>query len=167
VAGEGDALELALEVRVSIWGIGGGGAHRGRLAMAKQIGGVERRRQARVGVTVRVRAVGEDVLGGAVLRVGSRWSEEGLSGLSTVAWFGWRGTAAMERRSSRGRWQGGPISSRRRCGARGGDGNLEGGRVAFCGSSMAVTLWRSGGNGRRRKKGVLHRGGRLLLLKAA
>jgi hypothetical protein len=50
---------------------------------------VERRRQAGVGVTVRVRAVGEDVLGGAVLRVGSRKLEEGLSGLSAVAWFGW------------------------------------------------------------------------------
>jgi hypothetical protein len=32
VAGEGGARELALEVRVPIWGISGGGAHRGGLA---------------------------------------------------------------------------------------------------------------------------------------
>jgi hypothetical protein len=41
VAGEGGARELALEVRVSIWGIGGGGAHRGGLTAAKQVGGGE------------------------------------------------------------------------------------------------------------------------------
>jgi hypothetical protein len=33
--------ELAPEVRVPIWGIGGGGAHRGGLTVAKQIGGGE------------------------------------------------------------------------------------------------------------------------------
>jgi hypothetical protein len=37
VAGEGGARELAPEVRVSIWGIGGGGAHRGGLAAAMQV----------------------------------------------------------------------------------------------------------------------------------
>jgi hypothetical protein len=37
----GDARELALEVRVPIWGIRSGGAHRGRLAAMKQIGGGE------------------------------------------------------------------------------------------------------------------------------
>jgi hypothetical protein len=37
--------------------------------------------------------------------------------------------------------------------------SLEWDRVAFCGSSMAATLWHSGGNRRRRKKGALHRGG--------
>jgi hypothetical protein len=41
--------------------------------------------QARVGVTDGVRAVGEEVLGGTVLGMGSRWSEEGWSRLSTVA----------------------------------------------------------------------------------
>jgi hypothetical protein len=41
VAGEGGARELALEVRVQIWGIGSGGAHRGGLAAVKQVGGGE------------------------------------------------------------------------------------------------------------------------------
>jgi hypothetical protein len=41
VAGEGGARELALEVRVLIWGIGGGGAHRGALTAVKQVGGGE------------------------------------------------------------------------------------------------------------------------------
>jgi hypothetical protein len=36
--------------------------------------------------------------------------------------------------------------------------NLEEDRVAFCGSSMMSAQWRSGGNGRRRKEGVLHGG---------
>jgi hypothetical protein len=39
VAGDGGARELALEMRVLIWGIGSGGAHRGRLTAAKQVGG--------------------------------------------------------------------------------------------------------------------------------
>jgi hypothetical protein len=38
VAGEGAARELAPKVRVPIWCIGSRGAHRGRLAVAKQIG---------------------------------------------------------------------------------------------------------------------------------
>jgi hypothetical protein len=37
----------------------------------------KRRQQAEVGVTGGVRAVREEVLGGVVLGVGSRWSEEG------------------------------------------------------------------------------------------
>jgi hypothetical protein len=43
VAGEGAARELALEVRVPIWGIGGGGAHHGGggLMVVKQVGGGE------------------------------------------------------------------------------------------------------------------------------
>jgi hypothetical protein len=41
VAGEGGARELAMEVGVPIWGIGSGGAHRGRLTTAKQVGGGE------------------------------------------------------------------------------------------------------------------------------
>jgi hypothetical protein len=39
--GEGGARELAPKVRVPIWGIGGGGAHRSGLAAAKQVGGGE------------------------------------------------------------------------------------------------------------------------------
>jgi hypothetical protein len=41
VAGEVGARELAPEVRVPIWCIGSGGAHRGRLAAVKQVGGGE------------------------------------------------------------------------------------------------------------------------------
>jgi hypothetical protein len=41
VGGKGGARELVPEVRVPIWGIGGGGAHRGGLIAAKQIGGGE------------------------------------------------------------------------------------------------------------------------------
>jgi hypothetical protein len=41
VAGEGGARELALEVRVPIWGIGGRGAHCGGLTTEKQVGGGE------------------------------------------------------------------------------------------------------------------------------
>jgi hypothetical protein len=41
VVGEGGAREVAEEVRVPIWGIGSGGAHRGELAVAKQVGGGE------------------------------------------------------------------------------------------------------------------------------
>jgi hypothetical protein len=41
VAGEGGARELTREVRVLIWGIGGGGAHRGGLTVVKQVGGEE------------------------------------------------------------------------------------------------------------------------------
>jgi hypothetical protein len=41
VAGEGGARELAPEVGVLIWGIGGRGAHRGGPTTAKQVGGGE------------------------------------------------------------------------------------------------------------------------------
>jgi hypothetical protein len=41
VAGEVGARELALEVRVPIWGIGSREAHRGGLAVVKQVGGGE------------------------------------------------------------------------------------------------------------------------------
>jgi hypothetical protein len=41
VAWGGGARELALEVGVSIWGIGSRGAHRGGLTVAKQVGGGE------------------------------------------------------------------------------------------------------------------------------
>jgi hypothetical protein len=87
----------------------------------------KRRWQARVGVTDGVRAVGEDVLDGAVLGVGSRPLEEDWSRLSTVARFGPRGTMVVEWRSSRGRRQVGHGSSRRRCRARGSDGEFGGG----------------------------------------
>jgi hypothetical protein len=99
----------------------GGSRRRSRSAVEK------RWRQAGVGVTGGVRAVGEDVLGGTVLAVGSRRSEEGWSGLSMVARFGHQGIVAVKRRSSRGHRQGGPGSSRRRCGAQGGDRKFGGG----------------------------------------
>jgi hypothetical protein len=41
VVRKGGAGEVALEVRVPIWGIGSGGAHRGGLAGVKQVGGGE------------------------------------------------------------------------------------------------------------------------------
>jgi hypothetical protein len=41
VAGGGGAKELAPEVSIPIWGIGGGGAHHGGLTTAKQVGGGE------------------------------------------------------------------------------------------------------------------------------
>jgi hypothetical protein len=41
VAGEGGARELALEVRIPIWGIGSRGTHCGRLVKVKQVGGGE------------------------------------------------------------------------------------------------------------------------------
>jgi hypothetical protein len=56
----------------------------------------ERLWQDGVGVTGGVQPVGEDVLDGAVLGVGLRQSEEGLSGLSAVAQFGRRGTVVVE-----------------------------------------------------------------------
>jgi hypothetical protein len=41
VAGGGGARELGPEVRITIWGIGGRGAHRGGLTAVKQVGGGE------------------------------------------------------------------------------------------------------------------------------
>jgi hypothetical protein len=87
----------------------------------------KRRRQARVGVTGGVRAVGEDVLDGVVLGVGSRRSKDGWSRLSAVVRFGRRGMVVVERRSSRGCRQVGQGSSRRRCGAWDADGEFGGG----------------------------------------
>jgi hypothetical protein len=74
-----------------------GGAHRKASLQRRGSAVGKRRQQAGVGVTGEVRAVGEEVLGGAVLGVGSRWSEEGWRGLSTVAQVGQRGTAAVVR----------------------------------------------------------------------
>jgi hypothetical protein len=95
----------------------------GGLMVVKQVGGGEET----VASQSRVRGDGEEVLGGAVLGVGSRWSEDGWSGLSVVARFSRKGTAAVEWRSSRGHRQGGPGSSRRWCGDRGGDRRFRGG----------------------------------------
>jgi hypothetical protein len=83
VVGGGGARELALEVRVPIWGIGSGGAHRGGLVAATQVGGGEL-------VTVGQRRGGEHRLGvrGATMSSGGgrcsgrgarRWSEVALN----------------------------------------------------------------------------------------
>jgi hypothetical protein len=110
VAGEGGARELALEVRVPIWGIGGGGAPRGggwgsrqrsRLAVGK------RRRQAGVGVTGGVRAVGEERW---------RWSGGAAEGTGKEVWGAPDVGAEL-----------GAVT-----------GGLEAGRVAFHGSSTAA-----------------------------
>jgi hypothetical protein len=87
VAGGGGARELALEVRVPIWGIGSGGAHRGGLVAATQVGGGEL-------VTVGQRRGGEHWLGvrGATMSSGGghcsgrgarRWSEVALNRKAT------------------------------------------------------------------------------------
>jgi hypothetical protein len=89
VAGEGGVRELALEVRVPIWGTGGDGAHHGGLVVVKQIGGGEPttvgRRRAR-GRRLRVR--------GAVVSSGGshcgdggacRWPELALNGKAASA----------------------------------------------------------------------------------
>jgi hypothetical protein len=86
----------------------------------------KRCRQAGVGVTGGVRAVGEDVLDGVVLGVGSRRSKDGWSRLSAVVRFGRRGMVVVER-SSRGCRQVGQGSSRRRCRAWDADGEFGGG----------------------------------------
>jgi hypothetical protein len=89
VAGEGAARELAPEVRVPIWGTGGGGAHRGGLAVAKQIGGGEP-------ATAGQRRGGECQLGVCGLAVSSgggrcgdrgayRWPEVALDGKAASA----------------------------------------------------------------------------------
>jgi hypothetical protein len=142
-----------------------GGAHKKASLWWRGSAAGKRRRQARIGVTGGVRAVGEDVLGGAVLGVGSRWLEDGWSGLFAVAQFGRRGTTVVERRSSRWRRQGGRGSSRHWCGARGGDEEFGGGPkqcfiVAQCRRHDGTVVAMSGGG-----KGQLT--GRALLLKAA
>jgi hypothetical protein len=78
-----------------------GGAHRKASLWWRGSTTGKRRQQAEVGVTGKVSAVEEDVLSGMVLGVGSRRSEDGWSGLSAMAQFGRRGTAVVERRSSR------------------------------------------------------------------
>jgi hypothetical protein len=72
-----------------------GGAHRKASLRWRGSTVGKRRRQAGVWVTDKVRVVEEEVLGGAVLGVGSRRSEEGWSRLSVVAQVGRRGTAAV------------------------------------------------------------------------
>jgi hypothetical protein len=130
-----------------------GGAHRKASLWWRGSEAGKRQWQAGVGVTGGVRAVGEDVLGGAVIGVGSRRLEDGWNGLSVVAQFDRRGTAVVEQRSSRGRRQGGRRSSRCRCGAWGVDGEFRGGpgwRFA-----VAQRWWHNGtvaAKGRRRKK---------------
>jgi hypothetical protein len=62
-----------------------GGAHQKASLCWRGSATVEGPRQARVGVTGGVRAVGEGVLSGAMLGVELRWSERGWSGLSMVA----------------------------------------------------------------------------------
>jgi hypothetical protein len=54
-----------------------GGAHRKASLWRRGPAAGKGRRQARVGVTSGVRVVGEELVGGSVLGVGSRWSEEG------------------------------------------------------------------------------------------
>jgi hypothetical protein len=54
-----------------------GGAHRKASLWRRGSAAGYERRQAGVGVTGGVQVVGEEVLGGAVLEVGSRQSEEG------------------------------------------------------------------------------------------
>jgi hypothetical protein len=69
------------------------------------------RRQARVGVTDWVGAVGEEILGGVVLGVWSTQLKRGWSGLSTVARNERGGAAVRGRRGCRGwssrRWRSG------------------------------------------------------------
>jgi hypothetical protein len=125
-----------------------GGAHR-KASLCRRGSTIGKRlRQARVGVTGGVRAVREDELGGAVLGVGSRRSKDGWSGLSAVSRIGRRGTAVVERRSRRGRQQGGRERSQHRCGAQGSDGEFRGGPgMAFHNGSMMMAWRHSGGNG--------------------
>jgi hypothetical protein len=88
---------------------GGGGSAAGK-----------RQWQAGVGVTSGVRAVEEEVLDGAVLRVRSRRSVEGWSRLSVVARIDQRGTVVVVRTWGRRR----RLACR--CRARGGDGEFKG-----------------------------------------
>jgi hypothetical protein len=76
----------------------------------------------------------------------------------------WLGSAGEERKQ----WSGGAVEGAAKevrsapgAGAELGavTKSLEGDWVAFHGSSTAVTLWHSGDNGWRRKKGALHGGG--------
>jgi hypothetical protein len=84
VAGEGGVRELTPEVRVPIWGIGSGGAHRGGLTVVKQVGGGEpvttgRRRGGER--RHRVRGVAVSSGGGRCVNRGARlWLEVALDG---------------------------------------------------------------------------------------
>jgi hypothetical protein len=104
-----------------------GGAHRKASLRWRGSTTGKRRQQARVGVTGGVRAVGEDVLGGVVLGVGSRRSEEGWSRLSAVAHVDRSGTAAVVRTRGHRRRLVGHRGLGHRCGARGGVGEFKGG----------------------------------------
>jgi hypothetical protein len=96
-----------------------GGAHQKASLRWRGPAAGKRWRQAGVGVTGGVRAVGKEVLSGTVLGVGSRLSKKGWSGLSTVTWVGRRGTTTVIRtRGRRHRLAGG---SGHRWGPRGGD----------------------------------------------
>jgi hypothetical protein len=86
---EGGAREQALEVRVPIWGIDSGGAHRGGLTAARQVGGGEpamagRRRGGRHWIGVRGAAVSSG--GGRYSDRGARrWPEVALDGKVALA----------------------------------------------------------------------------------
>jgi hypothetical protein len=89
VAEEGDAREQAPEVRVPIWGIGGGGAHRGGLTAAMQVGGGESAMagQRRGGERrLRVRGAAASLGGGRCGDRGARrWLEVALDGRAASA----------------------------------------------------------------------------------
>jgi hypothetical protein len=88
----------------------------------------KRRRQAGVGVTGWVRAIGEEILGGAVLGVWSTWPKRGWSGLSVVARVEQGGVAVRGWRCCWGWSWKGHRGALARGGARGGDGRVEGGQ---------------------------------------
>jgi hypothetical protein len=91
VAWEGGAREQAPEVRVLIWGIGGGGAHRCGLTAMKQVGGGEL-------ATAGQRSGGEHWLGvhgAAVSSSGGRCGDRGARRWSEVA-LGGRAASAAE-----------------------------------------------------------------------
>jgi hypothetical protein len=80
-------------------------------------------------------------------------SEGGSPELSMAALVADGEPAVVEQRNSQGHRRGGRGSSRRQCGAQGGDGEFEGGPGALlCGSSTTAMRCRSGGKGQRRKK---------------
>jgi hypothetical protein len=107
VAEEGGARELAPEVRIPIWGIGGGGAHHGGLTAVKQISGGEPAMAGR-------RSSGERRLGvcGAAVSLGRghygdggarRWPEVALDGKVASATEG-GGRPGASTVSYGGRW---------------------------------------------------------------
>jgi hypothetical protein len=117
VAGEGGAREQAPEVRVPIWGIGGGGAHCGGLAAVKQVGGGEPAMAGR-------RRGGEHRLGvcGAAVSSGGgrcgeggacRWPEVALDGRVTSVTEG-GGRLGASTVSCGGRWLSGQVGMAQR-----------------------------------------------------